>query len=70
MTTYHCSEKAFSRCPNKQFCGSQEEAEFAEGSECAEFNRKQVKMGGLVPDRQVVSHWMPLPDLPKGREEK
>lgn len=54
MTTYHCSEKAFSRCPNKQFCGSPEEAEFVEGSECAEFNRKQAKMGKLVPDRQVV----------------
>lgn len=54
MTTYHCSKKAFSRCPCKQFCGSAGEAEFVEGSECAEFNRKQEKMGELVLDRQVV----------------
>ena len=39
MATYHCSKKAFSRCPYKRFCGSAGEAEFAEGSECAEFNR-------------------------------
>lgn len=39
MATCHCSKKAFSRCPDKRFCGSPEKAEFAEGSECAEFNR-------------------------------
>ena len=54
MTTYHCSKEAYSRCQNRQYCGTQEEAEFVEGSECAEFNRKQVKMGELAPDRQVV----------------
>lgn len=54
MATYHCSKKAFSRCPYNRFCGSAGEAEFVEGSECAEFNRKQVKTGKLVPDRQVV----------------
>ena len=54
MTTYHCSKEAYFRCPNRQYCGTQEEAEFVEGSECAEFNRKKVKMGELAPERQVV----------------
>ena len=54
VTTYHCSKEAYFRCPNKQYCGTQEEAEFVEGSECAEFNRKQVRMGELAPERQVV----------------
>ena len=31
MTTYHCSKEAYFRCPNRQYCGTQEEAfqEFA-----------------------------------------
>ena len=34
-----CSKKAFAMCPNRKFCGTAEDAEFADDSECAEFNR-------------------------------
>ena len=48
MATYHCSKKAFSRCPYKRFCGSAGEAEFYDGSECAAFNQQvENNTGGI-----------------------
>lgn len=35
-----CSKEAFAACPDRKNCGCIEEAIFAEGSECDEFNRK------------------------------
>lgn len=33
-----CSERAFAMCPDRMYCGSIEDATFAENSECAKFN--------------------------------
>ena len=35
-----CSKEAFARCPDSRHCGRREEATFAEGSECDQFNQQ------------------------------
>ena len=39
-----CSQKAFSLCPDRDFCGCVDDATFAEGSECDAFNKQSLKI--------------------------
>ena len=34
-----CRKEAFAKCPTRHLCGSQDEATFAEGSDCDKFNQ-------------------------------
>lgn len=36
-----CSDFAYAMCPDRYICGSLEDAVFAEGSECDEYNQAQ-----------------------------
>ena len=38
-----CDPRAFARCPYNATCGSPEQAEFAEGSDCYLFNKKVLE---------------------------
>ena len=35
-----CSDKAYAMCPDRNLCGQSEDAAFADGSDCAKFNRE------------------------------
>ena len=39
----HCDPRAFARCPYNKGCLSPEQAEFTEGSDCDQFNRRVME---------------------------
>ena len=47
-----CSKEAFAACPDRHLCGCPEEAVFAEGSECDEFNR-QIRSHTMTHGDQI-----------------
>lgn len=46
-----CDPRVFARCPYKATCGSPEQAEFTEGSDCDLFNQRVLLNPGTNADK-------------------
>ena len=46
-----CNHRAYAICPDREWCGSLQDAIFTEGSECDEFNQKVINAPPTNADR-------------------